>query len=506
MKTKLLVILCTLAFTFTNLLALSSHSYDFSNSNKNATPYEGAVEALILVDAETGEDLFVLDDGAALNIADIEGRKLSIRVKTIWSDDPENAVFFTDIKIDFRLEGPLNFSWTEGVVPYALFGDINGSYNGKEFPEGNYSIWVGVDDSPDGLSYWDTLKINFSIGNVEHYFTAFHLINPELDFISWRVDDGTTINYANNPVSFEARPGTYKIGSVVLELSGPISYSATENFAPFTLFGDSGGNFAGKVLPEGDYTLTATPYSESHEKGKTGVPLTIHFKVEFDKEAFDLSTFINMVDAASGEHLETIFVFDKKTIDKKNIPTDNVNFVVYPNTPAIRSVYMALQGPVDSFENFVPPSHIQIENIAPHSMFGDLDGVFNGKSLQPGMYRITATPYSGENGTGNGGFGRRFDFEIIDSSTFLKTPLLAEGGEEIILFPNPSKNSITLKSNDEVKLQKVSVLNIFGQEVRSYDSLVNSNQIMDVSGLPNGLYFVQIATEKGKITKKLLVQ
>ena len=506
MKTKLLLILCAVSLNITFLKAHYPINKETLKDREYTAAFEGAIEALILVDAETGEDLFVLEDGAALNIKDIQGRKLSIRVKTIWSDDPENALFFTNIKIDFKLEGPLNFNWTERVIPYALFGDINGSYNGKVFQEGNYSIWVGVDDSPDGLSYWDTRKINFSVQNAEHHFVAFHLINPELDFISWRVDDGTNINYANNPISFEARPGTYKIGSVVMELSGPFSYSATENFAPFTLFGDSGGNFAGKVLPEGDYTLTATPYSESHERGKAGVPLTIHFKIELDKDAFDLSTFMNMFDAASGEHLETIFVFDQKIIDKKTIPTDNVNFVVYPNTPAIRSVYMALQGPVDSFEKFVPPAHIQIENIAPHSMFGDSDGVFNGKSLQPGLYRITATPYSGENGTGNGGFARRFDFEVIDSSTLLKTPLVAGHGDDIILFPNPSQNRITIESNKEIKLQKVIVLDIFGQKVREYNNDFGSKQELDLSGLPKGMYFVQINTSGEQQTKKIIVQ
>lgn len=281
MKRQLLLVLFVIAFNILHLAARTTHINDISNSCGTAASYEGAIEALILVDAETGEDLFVLEDGVVLNIEDIEDRKLSIRLKTTFSEDPADAAFFTNIKIDFELEGPIGIIWSERVIPYALFGDINGTYYGKEFPEGNYTLWVGVDDSPadaEVIAYWDTRQINFSVGKVEHNIAAFYLVNPELDFISWQVNDGTTINFVNNPMSFEARPGTYKIGSVIMELNGPVSYSATENFAPFTLFGDSGGNFAGKVLPEGEYTLTATPYSESHERGKAGIPLTIHFK------------------------------------------------------------------------------------------------------------------------------------------------------------------------------------------------------------------------------------
>lgn len=506
MKTNLLLILWFIMLNLSNLEARTVNPGNNLTGSENSAAFEGAIEALILVDAQTGEDLFVLEEGAQLDIEEIENRELSIRLQTIFSEDPADAAYFTGIKIDFKLEGPVNFTWSERVVPYALFGDINGDFFGKIFPEGNYSIWVGVDDTPGDIHYWDTRKINFSVGKVEHKIAAFYLINPDSDFISWQVDDGVSINFVNNPLSFEARPATFRIGSVVLELTGPLSYSATENFPPFTLFGDSGGDFGGQILPEGDYTLKATPYSESHEKGKAGIPLTIHFKIEFDKESFSLSSFMSMVDASSGQNLETIFVFDQKTIDKKETPVTNVNFIVIPNTSAIKSVYMALQGPVDSFEKFVPPSHIQVENIAPHAMFGDINGVLNGKSLGVGMYRLTATPYTGENGTGNGGFGRRFEFEIIDSTTYLKTPVATERENAVSLYPNPSNNRAMVKVKEGEVIQKAVVLDIFGKQVREYSSSAVSEQSLDVSGLAKGLYFVRIFTGSGEITKKLVVR
>ena len=500
MKTKLHYLICVFALTSYWAEAKLDETKSDKLPNFNINAFEGIIDGLVLVDADTNEDIYQLREGLEIDINEIKDRKLNIRLKPI-----PGAFTGTIERVDFRLDGPVNKTHSEFVIPYAVFGDNNGDYNGKIFSKGNYSIWVGVDDDVSDSHYWDIMTINFSVGEVVHKIDAFHLVRSDLDLISWEVEDGLPINFVNNPLSFEARPGTFKVGSVVLELSGPISYSATENVEPFTLFGDSNGKFNGKVLPEGDYTLTATPYSETHEKGKKGIPLTIHFSIEFDKDSFSLSSFISMKDAASEDNLETIFVFDKKTIDKKDINTNNVTFVGFPNTSAIKSVFMALQGPTDSFEKFVTPSHTQIENIAPHAMFGDVGGVFNGKALGVGMYRITATPYAGENATGNAGFGRRFEFEIVDSTTFLKKPLQADNNT-IALYPNPSGGKATIKASDSKIIDRTLVFDVFGKKVREYSNQFASEQAMDLTGLPKGLYIVQINKGKKQVTKKLVVQ
>jgi hypothetical protein len=214
-----------------------------------------------------------------------------------------------------------------------------------------------------------------------------------------------------------------------------------------------------------------------------------------------------MIDAATGKTLETIFTFQRKIIDKKNIATNNVNFVVFPNSSAVKSVYMALQGPVSSFEKFVQPSHIQIENVAPHAMFGDIGGAFNGKSLQTGLYRITATPYAGENGTGNGGFGRIFEFEIIDTSFMLRTPALTvEDSSNFTIYPNPATGSTTLQAKDKQRIQRTVVFDIFGKKAREYLGSAGPQNTIDLSGLVQGLYFVQIQTDQGMETRKLVVK
>jgi len=56
--------------------------------------------------------------------------------------------------------------------------------------------------------------------------------------------------------------GTEEPGSVSLELSGPMNITRTDNEAPFTVLGESNGILESVSFPEGEYTLTATPYSE----------------------------------------------------------------------------------------------------------------------------------------------------------------------------------------------------------------------------------------------------
>ena len=69
------------------------------------------------------------------------------------------------------------------------------------------------------------------------------------------------------------------IGSMRLELTGAKTHDQTENIAPYSLYGDSGGNLSGESLPVGEYTLTATAYSEARLGGDVLGTLKVSFSV-----------------------------------------------------------------------------------------------------------------------------------------------------------------------------------------------------------------------------------
>ncbi len=71
------------------------------------------------------------------------------------------------------------------------------------------------------------------------------------------------------------------VGSVFFELTGPVTATRTESWAPFALHGDNGSDdlHGGGPLPVGDYTLTATAYSSKYRRGDTLGTLAVSFTI-----------------------------------------------------------------------------------------------------------------------------------------------------------------------------------------------------------------------------------
>jgi len=95
------------------------------------------------------------------------------------------------------------------------------------------------------------------------------------------LSDDSIINFGELPtdklnIRAETNPPT--VGSVVFALNNNSNFR-TENAAPYTLAGDSGGGFDDWTPELGSYTLTVTPYSEAGAGGVAGAPLTIDFQV-----------------------------------------------------------------------------------------------------------------------------------------------------------------------------------------------------------------------------------
>lgn len=106
------------------------------------------------------------------------------------------------------------------------------------------------------------------------------LINADKDEAINHLRDGMVIEQAKwegKMFSIRANTSPGMIDRVEFDLKGPITYSRTERTRPYALFGDSPiGDYAGKKLLPGTYTLTVTPFSSSEK----GIALTISFQVK----------------------------------------------------------------------------------------------------------------------------------------------------------------------------------------------------------------------------------
>jgi len=73
---------------------------------------------------------------------------------------------------------------------------------------------------------------------------------------------------------------------------------------------------------------------------------------------------------------------------------------------------------------------------------------------------------------------------------------------DLKMYPNPSRDKVTIAHNGGIKMKQVEIYNLMGQKVLSLVSKEDKQDI-DVSGLANGIYNVIIDTDKGRATKKL---
>ena len=89
------------------------------------------------------------------------------------------------------------------------------------------------------------------------------------------------------------------------------------------------------------------------------------------------------------------------------------------NPEQVGSVVFSLSGPL---------THTQTENVVPYALFGDISGVYNSTNFfTPGEYSLTATPYSGPNGTGEMGEERVVNFALAFKPVAIASSDVSQG-------------------------------------------------------------------------------
>ena len=74
-----------------------------------------------------------------------------------------------------------------------------------------------------------------------------------------------------------------------------------------------------------------------------------------------------------------------------------------------------------------------------------------------------------------------------------------------LIFPNPVKETVTIKVSDNEKLMAVTIFDN-SNAVQKKETFKNSNseQKIDVSNLKKGIYFVEIVTDKDITREKII--
>lgn len=92
--------------------------------------------------------------------------------------------------------------------------------------------------------------------------------------------------------------------------------------------------------------------------------------------------------------------------------------------------------------------------------------------------------------------------KIIDDETnsILEQAIAAK----VKVYPNPSKNSVTVNSEEAV-MQEIVLYDVNGREVKRFVGLDGSSNVLNIEGLEAGIYTVTILTDKGTIVKTLSI-
>jgi PKD repeat protein len=267
---------------------------------------------------------------------------------------------------------------------------------------GEYEVLLNVRDDAGNSAAASTL---ITVVEEPTPGTAFRLIDAQTDAVITNLSPGTLLSAPGLPESLaiEVVPDG-PVGSFKIQVVGPDFFSTkNESAAPYASFGDDNGDFRGRALGVGTYTVTATPYSGRNATGVPGIPVELNFEIAESAPDLRIAGF-KFIDAQQNTELFDGRTFTNRlTVNTTEIPEENLGIEVIPVGP-VGSIQVAVEGP--------GISTTMTENATPYSAFGDDGNDIFGREFREGTYLITATAYSGRNATGTAGTPVELDLEI----------------------------------------------------------------------------------------------
>ncbi|TLU98678.1 Kelch repeat-containing protein [Dyadobacter sediminis] len=239
---------------------------------------------------------------------------------------------------------------TDGTIQEYIWSQVSGPNNAVFSSEsvanpsisglvaGSYVFSLVVKDNLGASSAADQVTLNIQPSpTASQQVTEFRLINADNDQVIQTITEGAVLNlnaFSKN-LNIQAVTNPAVVGSVKFALTGPQTKNQTETDAPYALFGDTKGNYYNWVPATGNYTLTATPFTQANGKGTVGTGLTVHFSMV--KQALKASGNQRLSDA-NNHFLTSSNVENEASAEVFPNPAGEMIHVSVSDWKAIRSV------------------------------------------------------------------------------------------------------------------------------------------------------------------------
>nr|WKN34589.1 PKD domain-containing protein [Tunicatimonas sp. TK19036] len=267
---------------------------------------------------------------------------------------------------------------------------------------GEYEVLVNVRDNERNGGATSTL---ITVIDEPTPGTTFRLIDAQTDAVIANLTEGAQLSKQSLPESLaiEVLPNE-PVGSFKIKVVGPgLFHIKNESAPPYASFGDDDGDFDGKMLTEGIYTVTATPYSGPNATGVPGTPSMISFSISIQAPDLQIAGFKLINTEQDISLYDDRVLTNKITLNLLDLPEEGLGILAIPSSKA-GSIAIDVSGPGISTST--------IENAPPYSAFGDDGDDIFGKQFSTGTYYITATSYSDRNALGTAGALAEFEIEI----------------------------------------------------------------------------------------------
>lgn len=319
---------------------------------------------------------------------------------------------------------------------------------------------VGVDSNDDIYAFGafkDSINLNFgagvnshiSNGNTDNYLLK---IDPDANYI-WSVSYGGTGGCEAHDLAIDEFDNVYVTGSV----AGLTDFDPSANVNELNTATVSGTYFS-KFSVDGTYKFTGAYGGASLNRAES-VSVDNNGNVLLSG-MFGNTHFFTPTDSIVTEGSQDQFVAKFSQVDV-----------------TVSQDLLELTAESEFAQNY---QWIDCNTGAP--IAGETNAVYN--ATVDGSYAVIAT---------NGNAVDTSDCIVIAGVGIQESEL----ENSISVYPNPTQNQITISS--AVAIEEVKLFDVLGNLITTK----NLNKI-DLSTLPNGIYLVQISTEQGKVTKRVV--